>query len=71
MAWNENYYDQLILKIDQFTRKYYINQLIKGSLYFTGLVTLVFLAYNLLENQFYFSKGVRTFLSLSYLVLFA
>ena len=70
MLWNENYYDQLILKIDQFTRKFYINQLIRGALYFTGLLTLVFLAYNLLENQFYFSKSVRSFLSFSYLGLF-
>lgn len=68
---NENYYDQLLYKIDQFTRKYYINQLIKGSLYFTGLLTLVFLAYNLLENQFYFGKTFRKILSLSYVILFA
>ena len=71
MPMNENYYDQLIYKIDQFTRRYYINQLIRGSLYFTGLLTLVFLAYNLLENQFYFSKSFRKFLSISYLILFA
>ena len=68
---NENYYDQLLHKIDQFTRRYYINQLIRGSLYFTGLLTIVFLAYNLLENQFYFGKSFRKVLSLSYLLLFA
>ena len=56
MQWNQNYYEQLIFKVDQFTRKYYINQLIRGSLYFIGLVTIVFIAFNLLENQFYFSK---------------
>ncbi len=71
MLMNENYYDQLIYKIDQFTRRYYINQLIRGSLYFTGLLTVVFLAYNLLENQFYFGKSFRKILSLSYLFLFA
>ncbi|MCC6754389.1 MAG: DUF4175 domain-containing protein [Saprospiraceae bacterium] len=71
MAWKENYYEQLILKIDQFTRKFYINQLIRGSLYFVGLLTLVFLAYNFLEGQFYFSRGVRTALGISYLALFA
>ncbi|MBK9109885.1 MAG: DUF4175 domain-containing protein [Saprospiraceae bacterium] len=70
MAPKENYYDQLILKIDQFTRKYYMNQLIRGSLYFVGLLTLVFLAYNFLESQFYFSKSVRAILSFSYLGLF-
>ncbi|HEX5624753.1 MAG TPA: DUF4175 family protein, partial [Saprospiraceae bacterium] len=71
MVWNENYYEQLISKIDQFTRRFYINQMIRGGLYFTGLVTLVFLAFNLLENQFYFSKDVRKVLSFSYLALFA
>lgn len=56
MQWNQNYYEQLIFKVDQFTRKYYINQLIRGSLYFIGLVTIVFIAFNLLENQFYFQN---------------
>ena len=53
MQWNQNYYEQLIFKVDQFTRKYYINQLIRGSLYFIGLVTIVFIAFNLLENYLY------------------
>jgi hypothetical protein len=70
MAMNENYYNQLIEKIDQFTRKYYINQLIRGSLYFTGLLSLVFLTYNFLENQFYFGKTFRKVLSTSYVLLF-
>lgn len=70
MALRENYYDQLIFKIDQFTRKYYMNQVIRGSLYFVGLLTLVFLAYNFLESQFYFSKNIRAVLSFSYLALF-
>lgn len=70
MAPGENYYDQLIVKIDQFTRKYYVNQMIRGSLYFVGLLTVVFLTYNFLENQFYFSKSVRALLSFSYLGLF-
>ncbi|MFZ1380874.1 MAG: DUF4175 family protein [Saprospiraceae bacterium] len=70
MQWNQNYYEQLIFKVDQFTRKYYINQLIRGSLYFIGLVTIVFIAFNLLENQFYFSKLIRKGLFFSFLALF-
>lgn len=66
MQWNQNYYEQLIFKVDQFTRKYYINQLIRGSLYFIGLVTIVFIAFNLLENQFYFSKLIRKGLFFSF-----
>ncbi len=52
-------YDLLISKLDRFTRKYYINQLIRGTLYTVGLVLLLFLAVSLLESQFYFSTGTR------------
>ena len=31
-------YQLLIEKLDQFIRKYYVNQLIRGSLYATGLI---------------------------------
>ena len=70
MQWNQNYYDELIHKVDAFTRKYYINQLIRGSLYFIGLVTVVFVAFNLLEHYFYFSKAVRKILFFSFIGLF-
>ncbi|MBK9379142.1 MAG: DUF4175 family protein [Saprospiraceae bacterium] len=70
MQWNQNYYEELIHKVDAFTRKYYINQLIRGSLYFIGLVTVVFVAFNLLEHYFYFSKAVRKILFFSFIGLF-
>ena len=35
-------YTLLIQKLDQFTRKYYINQVIRGVLYSTGLILLLF-----------------------------
>jgi hypothetical protein len=54
-----NHYDQLIAKLDSFTRKYYINQVIRGLLYTTGLVLALFLAVSLLESQFYFDTGTR------------
>ncbi|MEO6189482.1 MAG: DUF4175 family protein, partial [Saprospiraceae bacterium] len=68
MEWTQNYYNELIQKLDQFTRKYYINKLIRGSLYFVGLMTLLFVAFNLLENQFYFSRDVRKFLFISFIL---
>jgi len=58
MSGNDNY-SLLIDKLDQFIRKYYINQIIRGVLFTTGSVLLLFLAYNLMEHEFYFSKGVR------------
>ncbi|NOT36804.1 MAG: DUF4175 domain-containing protein [Saprospiraceae bacterium] len=61
MEWKQNYYEELIQKLDGFTRKFYINKLIRGSLYFVGLMTLVFVIFNVLEGQFYFGKDVRKF----------
>lgn len=63
----ENNYQLLISKLDTFTRKYYLNQLLRGSLYFIGLVVAIFLVFNLLEGQFYFQKSVRKILFLSFL----
>ncbi len=68
MEWKQNYYDELIQKLDQFIRKFYINKLIRGGLYFTGLMTILFVLFNLLENHFYFSKEVRKFIFSSYLI---
>lgn len=54
-----NHYDQLIAKLDSFTRKYYINSVIRGLLYTTGVVLALFLLVSLLESQFFFSTGTR------------
>lgn len=52
-------YQSLIQKIDQFIRKYYWNQLIKGSLLTLGLNLFTFLIFNILESQFYFGTTTR------------
>ncbi len=52
-------YDLLISKLDQFTRKFYLNKLIRGVLYFLGLAIALFLLVNLLEHYFYFTTTVR------------
>ena len=64
-----NYYDQLIAKLDRFTRKYYINQVIRGTLYTVGLVLGLFLLVSLLESQFYFSTGTRKLMFYGFLGL--
>ncbi|MEN0004176.1 MAG: DUF4175 family protein [Bacteroidota bacterium] len=66
MAKKDNY-RLLVEKLDQFIRKYYINQLIRGALYSVGLILLLFLAMNLLEHQFYFKTGMRKLLFFSFL----
>ena len=60
-------YDQLMVKLDEFIRKYYINRLIRGGLYTTGLVLAIFLAFNALEYYFYFGTGVRKLFFYSFL----
>lgn len=59
-------YDLLITKLDQFTRKYYINQIIRGLLYTTAVVVGLFLVFSLLEYSFYFGKGIRKTLFFSF-----
>ncbi|OAV43476.1 DUF4175 family protein [Lewinella sp. 4G2] len=64
-----SHYDQLIQKLDQFTRKYYINSVIRGLLYTVGLVLALFLLVSLLESQFYFSTGTRKLMFYGFLGL--
>ena len=70
----QNNYQHLIQKLDQFIRKFYINKLIKGSLISVGLLLISFIAFALLEyyyfNATYSSMSLRkglyyTFLTLS------
>lgn len=66
MAIKDNY-QLLVEKLDQFIRKYYVNQLIRGSLYSLGLILILFLGISLLEYYFYFSPGVRKGMFFSFL----
>lgn len=62
-------YELLISKLDQFIRKYYVNKLIKGLLYSTGIIVLSFLVINLLEYYFYLSTTLRKVLFYGFLGL--
>lgn len=53
-------YQLLITKLDEFIRKYYINQAIRGSLYSVGLILALFLGLNFAENYYYFTPSVKT-----------
>jgi hypothetical protein len=53
-------YSLLIEKLDAFIRKFYVNQLLRGALYFVGLSLGLFITLNVLEYYFYFPTGVRT-----------
>jgi hypothetical protein len=66
MSTNNNY--QLLLqKLDEFIRKFYINQLIRGSIYATALILAAFLAIDVLEYFSYFSSLVRSVLFFGFL----
>lgn len=59
--------DILLEKLDEFTRKYYKNQLLKGALYSTGLLLTAFLTVSLLEYFGEFSPLVRGILFFSFI----
>jgi len=66
MVGTDNY-SLLIQKLDQFIRKFYVNKLIRGILYFVGFSLLLFLAFSVAEHNFYFSQGVRKAMFFSFL----
>jgi len=70
MSQQKENYNLLLEKLERFIRKYYINSMIRGSLYFIGSILLVFLIFSFLESQYYFSTGVRKFLFYGFILLF-
>jgi len=62
-----NNYQLLIKKLDQFIRKYYVNQLIRGILYCTALILALFIAVALLEYFMYFPMDTRKILFYSFI----
>lgn len=60
-SYNTNY-QLLIQKLDAFIRKYYINQLLRGSIYAGSILLAAFLLASVSEYFLYFSVTVRTIL---------
>ena len=56
---HQDNYQILIDKLDQFIRKYYVNQLIRGALYTLATVVFLFVLINVLEYFYYFNTSVR------------
>nr|MBS0037697.1 DUF4175 family protein [Saprospiraceae bacterium] len=67
MKFEKSNYHQLISKLDEFIRKYYINNIIRGTLYSAALLFGVFITFILLEHFFYFGTGMRKFLFFSFI----
>ncbi len=62
---------ELLQKLDEFIRKYYKNQLLRGGIFFVGGVLSFFLLVSLLEYFGRFNTGVRTVLFYSFLAFTA
>jgi hypothetical protein len=63
-----NSYDTLISKLDEFIRKYYKNQLIRGILYATGILVSGFLVMTVMEYFAHFDRLIRTILFWTFIV---
>ena len=62
---NQNRFNSIITKLDTFVRRYYINRLIKGSLYFLGFGLAFILLIDLVEHLFRFGNTGRQVLFFS------
>lgn len=60
-------YTLLINKLDDFIRKYYINQLVRGSLLAISIVLIYFLFIAFAEHKFYFSPLLRKVIFYSFI----
>ncbi|HOS57719.1 MAG TPA: hypothetical protein P5134_02155 [Bacteroidales bacterium] len=58
-------------KLRDFAKKYYLNQLYKGAIFFVAITLLTFILYTVLEYFSYFNSVVRSILFYSYILLFA
>lgn len=68
---SQSNYQNLINKLDQFIRKYYVNQLIKGAIYFFSILLITYLFVATLEYFGQFSAQVRTgmFYSFTFIIV--
>lgn len=67
MAENQSEYGQLLLRLDQFIRKYYKNKMIRGAIYALALILGTYLLITLLEYFGRFNIAMRTFLFWSFI----
>ena len=57
-------------RLREFTRKYYLNRLYRGGIFFVAITLLTFIIYALLEYFSYFGTTTRAILFYSYIALF-
>jgi hypothetical protein len=67
MNFQNNNYQLLLTKLDEFIRKFYVNQLIRGGLYAIGVILFLFTAFNIIEYFFYLPTSARKFMYYSFI----
>ena len=65
----ENSFDRLINQIDAFIRKYYANEIVKGTLLFLGILLLSYLSISIFEYLGRFNSIVRACFLFSFILL--
>ena len=61
--------DRLLHQLQAFKKKFYLNLLLRGSIFAVGLLMSIYIIYSLLEYLFYFPVYVRAFLLFSFVAL--
>ncbi|MDX5419174.1 MAG: DUF4175 family protein [Hymenobacteraceae bacterium] len=59
----------LLHQLQEFKQKFYLNMLLRGSIFAVGLLLSVYIVYSLLEYMFYFPQYVRAFLLFSFVAV--
>lgn len=63
-------YTLLREKLDHFIRKYYLNAMLRGAIYFAGTTLAIYLIISILEYFFYFPTSIRTALLAGFIGFF-
>ncbi|MFD2246736.1 DUF4175 family protein [Pontibacter ruber] len=61
--------DTLLKQLQDYKKKFYLNLLLRGSIFAVGLLLSTYIVYSLLEYMFYFPQYVRGFLLFSFVAL--
>ena len=69
MSNSADNYTDLIVKIDEFIRKYYFNKIVRGSIYLAAICFAGYIIITLSEYYGNFSPVIRAFLLFSFLLL--
>ncbi len=61
--------DKLIGQLQEFKHKFYLNLLLRGSIFAVGILISIYIIYSLLEYLFYFPQAVRAFFLFSFVAI--